>query len=202
MGWWRQSPPPMETQDSGSPGSHTPPQSPSNLVDKPAVRTRDEQANAELKDFLTQLETESHQHSSGRTSRTDGSDLALDSPSISPNSLIPTTMSCRQAFDSAFYCQSMGGQFNNLYRYGKMRNCSENWSQFWFCMRTKSQPDDKRKAMIHEHYRQRAVKYKVGPSSEDIWKLRKEPIEGAFSEDPDATNDDQGIETDGELTRV
>ncbi|KAI9716894.1 MAG: hypothetical protein M1812_005043 [Candelaria pacifica] len=155
------------------------------LIEKPPPNlTRDEQAEADFKNLFQELEAEARQYTNTRKSKTDGSDSATTS--ISPDSLFPTTMSCRQAFDSAFYCQSMGGQFNNLYRYGEVRNCSENWSQFWFCMRTKSQPMEKKGAMIQEHYRQRAVKYKVGPSSEDIWEVRSEPVENAFALDPDA----------------
>lgn len=36
---------------------------------------------------------------------------------------------------------------------------------------------------VQDHYRQRAVKYKVGPSSEDVWEVRLERIEGAFEGD-------------------
>lgn len=39
--------------------------------------------------------------------------------------------------------------------------------------------------MIQEHYRQRDAKYKLGPSSEDVWQVRTEPVEGAFERDPD-----------------
>lgn len=40
--------------------------------------------------------------------------------------------------------------------------------------------------MVLDHYRQRAVKYKVGPSSEDVWEVREEPVEGAFAGDLEA----------------
>ncbi len=38
--------------------------------------------------------------------------------------------------------------------------------------------------MIREHYKKRAMKYKVGPSSEDIWEARQERLQWgeAFSE--------------------
>ncbi|OBT51115.1 hypothetical protein VE04_08264 [Pseudogymnoascus sp. 24MN13] len=83
------------------------------------------------------------------------------------DSLYPTTMSCRDAFDAAFYCQSLGGQFNAVYRYGGMQSCSDHWKSFWFCMRSKSYAGQ-REDMIKEHYRKKALKYKVGPSSEDM----------------------------------
>jgi hypothetical protein len=52
-------------------------------------------------------------------------------------------------------------------------------------MRSKGYPEHKKGKLIADHYRQRAAKYKTGPSSEDIWKVRTEPLEGAFMEDPD-----------------
>jgi hypothetical protein len=99
------------------------------------------------------------------------------------DSLYPTTMSCRDAFDAAFYCQSLGGQFNAVYRYGGMQSCSDHWKSFWFCMSSKSYTGQ-REDMIKEHYRKKALKYKVGPSSEDVWEGREKKMEWgeAFSE--------------------
>jgi hypothetical protein len=37
--------------------------------------------------------------------------------------------------------------------------------------------------MIRDHYRKKAIKYKTGPSSEDVWDLRTEPIKDAFQGD-------------------
>ena len=91
----------------------------------------------------------------------------------------------------------MGGQFNNVYRYGGIKDCSEHWSAFWFCRRTKSYADDQRAGRIRDFYRARAVKYKIGPSSEDVWQVRKEPVLGAFAEDPDATPAPEPTERDG-----
>lgn len=91
-------------------------------------------------------------------------------------SLLPTQMNCEQAFNLAYYCQSLGGQFTSLYRYGGMRSCSENWSDFWFCMRIKSYPaGEVKENMIREHYRNKELaKYGPGkPSSEDVWRERR-----------------------------
>lgn len=96
-------------------------------------------------------------------------------------------MDCEQAFNQAFYCQSLGGQWNNIYRYGGVRSCSDNWDDFWFCMRVKGyQPGPVKDNMIREHYRKRHLeKYGPGkPSSEDVWRERVErvPPGSAFSE--------------------
>ncbi|KAI0996903.1 hypothetical protein K3495_g11280 [Podosphaera aphanis] len=88
--------------------------------------------------------------------------------------LLPTTMSCRDAFDSAFYCNSLGGAFMHLYRYGTVRSCSEHWDKFWFCMRTRTYGDAARQAAIQDYYRdvERRKYGRPGASSEDIWESR------------------------------
>ncbi|KAI9859256.1 MAG: hypothetical protein M1813_007030 [Trichoglossum hirsutum] len=189
MGWWSRTrmPPIKEGPEHTSSSTSAPTNNsvaPTN--DRSDALTRDEQADLELKAILHQLDAEQAAAPlSSRKHLTDGSDHHPSASDINPDSLYPTTMSCRQAFDMAFYCQSLGGQFQNIYRYGGLRDCSENWGQFWFCMRTKSQPEPKKSMMIQEYYKQRAAKYKIGSSSEDVWEVRKEPVVRAFMEDPD-----------------
>ncbi|KAL8899002.1 MAG: hypothetical protein Q9207_006417 [Kuettlingeria erythrocarpa] len=86
---------------------------------------------------------------------------------LTSSSHYPTEMSCRSAFDSAFYCQSLGGQFNNVYRYGNLRDCSGQWSQFWFCMKTNKGflGDQERESRIQNHYRLREKKYQIAQRS-------------------------------------
>lgn len=87
-------------------------------------------------------------------------------------------MSCRAAFDSAFYCSSLGGHLNDIYRYGQLRSCSEHWADFWFCMRTKNNytgPEVKER-LIQERYAEKERKLKGMPNSEDVW-VRRGPGE-------------------------
>ncbi|KAH5895181.1 hypothetical protein HBI88_193760 [Parastagonospora nodorum] len=97
---------------------------------------------------------------------------------------LPRTMSCRAAFDSAFYCSSLGGHFNDIYRYGQLRSCSDHWNDFWFCMRVKNSYSgrDVKERMVQERYREKEDKLRKGPSSEDVWRLRGEDerVVGAF----------------------
>lgn len=39
----------------------------------------------------------------------------------------------------------------------------------------------RKQAMIMARNKEKAAKYKTGPSSEDVWKVRKEPLENAFT---------------------
>ncbi|OCT52385.1 hypothetical protein CLCR_10793 [Cladophialophora carrionii] len=155
-------------------------------VSEPVTRalSREEQAEQEWASLLRDLQAEA---SDGRTEKTTftqketGSQATPTGTDISPNSLYPTDMSCRSAFDYAMFCQSFGGQFVNVYRYGSFRSCSNHWDDFWLCMRTRKWDKADRERAIQEHYRKKAVKWKTGPSSEDVWEVRTEPVKNPIS---------------------
>jgi hypothetical protein len=137
--------------------------------------SREEQADAEFNQLLESLKADvSRTKSPQQSSNVSESHLFSSSPSpsgppqppasIAPESLYPDSMSCRSAFDYAFFCQSFGGQFVNVYRYGELRSCSEHWDNFWLCMKARGMADEERKKVIRDHYRKKAVKYKTGPS--------------------------------------
>lgn len=106
---------------------------------------------------------------------------APDAPprDVLSETLLPSDMSCRQAFDQAWACNSLGGQFNAVYREGTMRACGDHWEDFWFCMRTKSFVGETRARAIRQHYRNKEHrKYGSGmPSSEDVWEARERRVE-------------------------
>lgn len=148
----------------------------------------EQELQAFLKEFAADVEPKKpkftrlsgqQQQSTSRKSPTTTSD-AEDKRLLSEQ-LLPTTMSCRQAFDEAFYCNSLGGKFNDLYRYGGLKSCSENWSAFWFCMRTKNYGRELKEEAIRDHYRRRdQLRYSKdmeGQSSEDIWKSRDKKLQ-------------------------
>lgn len=118
--------------------------------------------------------------SSPQSLTTTDPDNPTSAPRLSPlaESLLPTTMNCETAFNLAFHCRSLGGQFTNLYRYGEVRTCDEHWNDFWFCMRAKGFEGKVKDDAIREHYRNKELaKYGPGkPSSEDIWRERKERV--------------------------
>ncbi|KAH0496679.1 hypothetical protein TgHK011_004030 [Trichoderma gracile] len=110
-------------------------------------------------------------------------------PPLSPvaESLLPTDMSCRQAFDLAWSCNSLGGQWNAVYRHGEMRSCSHLWDDFWFCMRTKSYSGPLKERAVRDHYRRKEYEKYYAPgarSSEDVWEARERKVEPgtAFAE--------------------
>ncbi|KAL3466571.1 hypothetical protein BJX64DRAFT_231421 [Aspergillus heterothallicus] len=164
---------------------------PENLSTAPQLQprelTREEKADAEFKQLWTSLENDinSASASANSSSSTQSSDPNVPPipASIAPDSLYPDTMSCRSAFDYAFFCQSLGGQFVNVYRYGELRSCSEHWENFWMCMKTRTFSEKEKSRLIRDHYRKKAIKYKTGPSSEDVWEVRMEPVKNAFQGD-------------------
>ncbi|EFR03383.1 hypothetical protein MGYG_06382 [Nannizzia gypsea CBS 118893] len=201
MGWlWNSSPAPAEqTQKTDpSPPTNDSRSLPLNSTTEQSTPQRkplgrDELAEAEFNELLKSLDTSSsstEQHApstpkSPTSKPLPSQSIHFESPptQFQSDSLYPKTMSCRTAFDYAYFCQSFGGQWVNVYRYGELRSCSEHWSDFWFCMRSKSLSDEEREKAISDRYRRKAIKYKTGPSSEDIWDLRKEPVVGAFQGD-------------------
>ncbi len=166
----RPSPPPAQLESIQSP-------QPSKVL------TRDEESEKELADWLRKLDSESKQHTSSKQS---SNPKSRNSGDISPDSLYPREISCRSTFDYAFFCQSFGGQFVNVYRYGTFRSCSNHWQDFWLCMRTRQWEKEDRERAIADHYRKKSIKYKQGPSSEDVWEMRTEPVKDAFQGDLEA----------------
>ncbi|KAF2009221.1 hypothetical protein BU24DRAFT_428762 [Aaosphaeria arxii CBS 175.79] len=114
------------------------------------------------------------------TSPTSPSDSASStSTSTSP---YPTKMSCTAAFDAAFYCSSLGGHFNDIYRYGELRSCSDHWRDWRFCMGLNVYGKARQEEMIANHYKEKEDKVRGKPNSEDIWDRRgdDERIERPF----------------------
>lgn len=184
MGWWSWSSPKKDSNNETPSTSTTsppevPPQGP-----PPKQLTADQQAELEFSQILASLREEEDTFAKNlQQQKTDSNNTDKPTSAIAPDSLYQDEMSCRQAFDYAFFCQSFGGQFVNVYRYGEMRSCSEHWDNFWLCMRTRGWSDDLRKKTIRDHNRKKAIKYKTGPSSEDIWDVRLEPARNAFQGD-------------------
>ncbi|KIW18272.1 hypothetical protein PV08_02560 [Exophiala spinifera] len=145
--------------------------------------SREEQANQEFLELVRELQAQTEPTSEKSLEGTKSARSVHTTPvevDISPDSLYPTEISCRSSFDYAMFCQSFGGQFVNIYRYGSFRSCSNHWDDFWLCMRTRNWDAKDRAAAIQDHYRKKAMKWRTGPSSEDVWDVRTEPVKDAF----------------------
>ena len=205
MGWWWHS---NSENTKATDNSPTPkPQSAPQDAPQPTKLTPDQQADLEFRQLLADLQAaENSSSNKEQTKLPSESNIASNSASadqhtssIAPESLYADTMSCRTAFDYAFFCQSFGGQFVNVYRYGELRSCSEHWDNFWLCMKTRSWSDDLRKKAIRAHNQKKAIKYKVGPSSEDVWDVRLDPAKDAFQGDFAALEREMKAEEEAQL---
>ncbi|KAL7270669.1 hypothetical protein RUND412_006614 [Rhizina undulata] len=147
--------------------------------------TRDEVADAELAELLAALDAEHEESRASSRESQNNRDGKRSQLEAEYESAFPTDMNCISAFDEMFYCYSLGGQFLNVYRYGAVRDCSEKSKDWRFCMRAKMYGPIARKAMILAHNKEKAAKYKQGASSEEIWPLRTQPLENAFSGPPE-----------------
>ncbi|KAJ5641621.1 hypothetical protein N7490_005621 [Penicillium lividum] len=183
MGWlWSSSP-----QTDNSNDAKPPVAAQSTIQNAPPKKlTPDEQADLEFNQLLADLrkaDSSLNDESQSSSLSSNGAQSDQTISSIAPESLYADTMSCRTAFDYAFFCQSFGGQFVNVYRYGELRSCSEHWDNFWLCMRTRGWSDELRRKTIRDHNRKKAIKYKTGPSSEDVWDVRLDPAKESFQGD-------------------
>lgn len=161
---------------------------------QPQQLTREQQADAELQSFLNELSASTKPKTASSSSTTspnapaDDNDMSTKGkPSPLVDDSYPTTMSCRDAFDYAFHCQSLGGQLTNWYRFGTLRSCSDRWDDFWFCMRTRGHGSEERAREITAHFAEKERRYKDAPSSEDVWEQRRpgEELKNPFMRDPD-----------------
>jgi hypothetical protein len=180
-------------------GGHASTVAPS-AASKPSQPSREQQADAELNALIAEFQAADPAVSRGAASHAEKTALPAQDHNepkpaerilpdgrldISPAAVYPRTMSCRQQFDQAFYCQSLGGKFNDIYRYGHLRSCSENWNAFWFCMRTRTLPEKEREDRISQYYQERDERRKrEHGSSEDIWDIRTVAVERAFWRNP------------------
>lgn len=187
MGWlWaskptsgsEQSPVRSELSDDAAVSTPTAPTSSPPQEPKHTNKTlsRDEQSALEWATLLKEFQAD-ESHSSAKRVEAQTMEPTLD---VSPDSLYPTTMTCQSAFNYAMFCNMFSGQFLNVYRYGEFRSCSNHWDDFWLCMRTRTWADADRAKAIQDHYRKKAVRYKMGPSSEDVWELRTEPLKDSM----------------------
>lgn len=143
--------------------------------------SRDEQAQAEFDELIQTL-------NASESPRVPVSTTINTRPPETEESLYPSTLSCRAAFDSAYYCQSLGGQFNAVYRFGTLQSCSDHWAQWRFCMRLKTEPEEQKAERVQRWYKEREAKVRAGRNSEEIWNIRKgegDVVLGAFCRDPD-----------------
>ena len=198
MNWWWKSAPQNEHSRSSSspaPSPNTPQKAPSNtdpadplpdsidtsgtsspLSDSrpqhDAPKSREDLAYEDLKTLFSHIDADR----ADRAASTAHSRALAPPVEDDPDSLYPSTMSCRQCFELAYWCSSMGGQLTNVYRYGGLRSCSDVWAQWRFCMRTKAMNEDTAKEKIKEWNLKKHARYKKGRSSEDVWRVRAEAL--------------------------
>ncbi|KAF2277084.1 uncharacterized protein EI97DRAFT_432700 [Westerdykella ornata] len=189
MGWlWSSKTPADTASPSTSPTTQpTPPSIPQSTEFKTATTSdRDFQAAfphlAPTSSTSSTTTTASTPQSSSSSSPSSSTTTTTTTETSSSDDDYPTTMSCRAAFDSAFYCASLGGHFNDIYRYGELRSCSEHWADWRFCMGLKTRTKADKEALIRERYRMKEEKLRSGPNSERVWERRErgERYFGAF----------------------
>jgi len=87
---------------------------------------------------------------------------------------IPT---CLSVLENLMNCNIIGSQFRALYREGQSATCGPKLDEVKFCFSLRSlSPEEKREAWINRRAEWWTQK-RLTKSSEDIWELRREPLE-------------------------
>ncbi|EPQ57628.1 hypothetical protein GLOTRDRAFT_74533 [Gloeophyllum trabeum ATCC 11539] len=84
---------------------------------------------------------------------------------------------CMKIFDDFLSCNITVNQIRSLYRYGQRAECGHKWEDFKFCMSiTNLHPEERRNVWIRRRAEWWAHR-RLSQSSEDIWEIRKEPLQ-------------------------
>ncbi|KAI2632363.1 hypothetical protein GGR54DRAFT_583196 [Hypoxylon sp. NC1633] len=171
---------PAQSTSAPEPSSKPPPTPPQASPSKPSQSSWTQSLWGPSKTSPPATNPQSQSQTNNRSTTSDLQPWTPERLDPVTESLLPTTMSCRQAFDSAYHCNSVGGQWTSVYRSGAVRSCSEHWEDFWFCMRTRAYSGPQKEDAIRAHYRRReyAKYYAPGqPSSTDVWEPRERKVE-------------------------
>ncbi|CAB61466.1 DUF3128 family, human c22orf39 ortholog, implicated in gene expression [Schizosaccharomyces pombe] len=78
-------------------------------------------------------------------------------------------------FDQMAMCLTVFSQMNHYYRYGEYNRCKGNFKDFKWCLSTKSKAHEEAQEGLRKRRLQQWMKFRQGPNSEDIWKMRTSP---------------------------
>ncbi|KAG7098674.1 hypothetical protein E1B28_000588 [Marasmius oreades] len=88
------------------------------------------------------------------------------------------TPSCLNLFDTYLSCNSMRSQIKSYYRSGEGTRCSQKLEDWKFCMGLKwLEPEERREQWIRRRAEWWARRRVEGKCSEDVWEIRREPLE-------------------------
>ncbi|KAG0157938.1 hypothetical protein PDIDSM_5450 [Penicillium digitatum] len=169
MGWlWGSS-----TKDASKDTPSTIPTVPAKQNAPPKTLTPDEQADLEFNQILADLRAEDASLSKRPGLTADGNPSS-DPKHLHPLSLLSpsTKIPCPAAMPSIMPSSVSLSEVN-----------FDHWDNLWLCMKTRTWPEDLRRREIRDHNRKKAIKYKTGPSSEDVWDVRLDPAKDSFKGD-------------------
>ncbi|KAF9266938.1 hypothetical protein L218DRAFT_857582 [Marasmius fiardii PR-910] len=88
------------------------------------------------------------------------------------------TPSCMNLFDTYLSCNAIRSQVKSYYRYGEGTHCSQKLEDWKFCMGLKwLDPEERREKWIRRRAEWWARRRVEGKCSEDVWEMRREPLE-------------------------
>ncbi|WVQ93058.1 hypothetical protein IAU59_000122 [Kwoniella sp. CBS 9459] len=84
---------------------------------------------------------------------------------------------CMRLLDEFLMCYALAPQLRSMYRHGEFRDCTWKWQDFKYCMSLKSEDEEARRQLWIKRRADWWARRRVGGSSEDVWEVRREPLE-------------------------
>ncbi|WBW71411.1 DUF3128 family, c22orf39-like protein [Schizosaccharomyces osmophilus] len=78
-------------------------------------------------------------------------------------------------FDQMAMCLTVTSQIRHYYRYGDYNKCKGAFTDFKWCLSTKSKSPEEQQKMLQQRRLDQWVELREGPNSEDIWNVRTQP---------------------------
>ncbi|WVF65385.1 hypothetical protein IAT40_000112 [Kwoniella sp. CBS 6097] len=84
---------------------------------------------------------------------------------------------CMRLLDEFLMCYALAPQLRSMYRHGEFRDCTWKWQDFKYCLSLKSEDEEARRQLWIKRRADWWARRRVGGSSEDVWEMRREPLE-------------------------
>ncbi|WVR08924.1 hypothetical protein IAU60_005983 [Kwoniella sp. DSM 27419] len=84
---------------------------------------------------------------------------------------------CMTLLDEFLMCYALAPQLRSMYRHGEFRDCTWKWQDFKYCLSLKSESPEERRELWIKRRADWWARRRVSGSSEDVWDIRREPLE-------------------------
>lgn len=162
---------------------------PFNKLGSPSLKDEsDDMTDSQIQSFFESLESRPTSSSPSTSSSPNTSPISSTTQNDTKNANIAEQHEKKEDpcnlqyyFDEAFMCFTPKSQARNWYRYGELKDCSERWRDFKWCMKTRMGDEETVQGMLKLRREELVEEVRAGPNSEDVWEYREEPVRNPWS---------------------